>query len=433
MQAGMLRPWAQWLHGLEPHRLREDSVDVRRSHTHDSRPLKPIWTAGRLSASDPDVRWPGSGHGRALPRTSTAHEPGSRRPESRNDGRSGVIRRRQGLAIGLAGALTVVITLTALHSPDRRSVMVSTAIAKLRTASGSRLRPSSSRRSPSPITRPTPVHHAPVPRNIAVADTTLRLVDPTRTIVVSGRVAARSFATVIRYPIGIHGPFPLIVFGHGYAVTPAPYSDLLNAWTRAGYVVAAPIFPLENANAPGGPDEKDLVNQPADMSLVISSLFTPTTARAAKLAAMIDLRRIAVSGQSDGGDTALAAAFDPSVRDRRIKAAIILSGAEDPFAPAFAMPPSGPPLLAIQGTADTVNPPYQTNAFFQQAAPPKYLLKLAGAGHQAPYTEPGLALATVAHMTLAFLNRYLKHRPQALARYVAAGSAGPGSTLISQQ
>jgi predicted dienelactone hydrolase len=59
------------------------------------------------------------------------------------------------------------------------------------------------------------------------------------------------------------GPFPLVVFGHGYAVTPAIYADLPRAWTRAGFVVAAPVFPLENAAAPSGPTENDLVNQPA--------------------------------------------------------------------------------------------------------------------------------------------------------------------------
>ena len=64
---------------------------------------------------------------------------------------------------------------------------------------------------------------------------------------------------------------PLIVFGHGFAVTPAIYSPLLTAWAQAGYVVAAPIFPLGNQNAPGGPNESDLVNQPADMSFVITS------------------------------------------------------------------------------------------------------------------------------------------------------------------
>jgi fermentation-respiration switch protein FrsA (DUF1100 family) len=167
------------------------------------------------------------------------------------------------------------------------------------------------------------------------------------------------------------------------------------------------------------------------MSLVISSLLHPITTVEDRLSHMIDFRRIAVAGQSDGGDTALAAAFDPSVRDRRIQAAVILSGAEDPFAPAFTMSPAGPPLLAIQGTADTVNPPYQTYAFFQGAARPKYLLKLLGAGHQPPYTEPGSELGTVERMTLSFLNRYLKGRSPAFARYVASGSAGPGSVLVA--
>jgi fermentation-respiration switch protein FrsA (DUF1100 family) len=343
--------------------------------------------------------------------------------------RSRVIRTRQSVALVAIGALILVIALSVLPSSDRRAVRGTTATAAPPTPSRSRLRPQPG---PSPAAEPGPTHRVSLPRHVGIARTVVRFVDPTRTVFVAGREVARSFATVIRYPAGIRGRFPLIVFGHGFAVTPAPYSDLLDAWTRAGYVVAAPIFPLENANALGGPDEKDLVNQPADMSLVIDRLLTPTTARAAKLAAIINFQRIAVSGQSDGGDTALAAAFDPSVRDTRIKAAVILSGAKDPFAPDFSMPADGPPLLAVQGTADTVNPPGQTNAFFQQAAPPKYLLELVGAGHQLPYTEPGVELATVEHVTLAFLNRYLKHHSRALARYVLASSAGPGSTLISQ-
>src|SRR6476469_7805203 len=70
------------------------------------------------------------------------------------------------------------------------------------------------------------------------------------------------------------GPHPLIVFAHGFALTPGTYSRLLRAWTRAGYVVAAPVFPLEDANAPGGPDESDLINEPQDVSVVISRLLT---------------------------------------------------------------------------------------------------------------------------------------------------------------
>jgi predicted dienelactone hydrolase len=279
---------------------------------------------------------------------------------------------------------------------------------------------------PPPAKRPKPVRHT-----IVVREVMLHLTDPARTMTILGKVVPRSFDVVVRYPAGASGPLPLIVFGHGYAVTPAPYARLLNAWTRGGYVVAAPIFPLENANAPGGPNEQDLVNQPADMSLVITDLRNRVSPKAARLASLIDFGRIAVAGQSDGGDTALAAAYGPE-RDRRIKAAVILSGAEDPFAPRFGLPRGGPPLLATQGTADTINPPPQTYYFFGLASPPRYLLKLLGAGHLPPYTVPGPELSIVERMTLAFLDRYLKNEPAALNHLVHDRSAGPGSVLISQ-
>jgi dienelactone hydrolase len=280
-------------------------------------------------------------------------------------------------------------------------------------------------KTPVPVKRPKPVHHP-----IVVREVTMHLTDPSRTMTVLGRVVPRSFNVVVRYPSGAEGPFPLIVFGHGYAVTPAPYTRLLNAWTKAGYVVAAPIFPLENANAPGGPNEQDLVNQPGDMSLVITGLRDRVSPKASRLASIIDFSRIAVSGQSDGGDTALAAAYGPA-RDRRITAAVILSGAEDPFAPPFSLPLGGPPLLATQGTADTINPPPQTYSFFRSASPPKYLLKLLGAGHLPPYTQPGSELSIIERVTLAFLDRYLKGEPAKLNRLVRNSSAGPGSVLIS--
>jgi dienelactone hydrolase len=265
---------------------------------------------------------------------------------------------------------------------------------------------------------------------IHVVITVLHLVDPRRTMMVGARTVARHFAVIVRLPAGAPGRRPLIVFGHGYAVTPAPYAPLLDAWTRAGYVVAAPVFPLENAGAPGGPNERDLPNQPGDMSLVITALTHPDTAALARVAARVDPHAIAVAGQSDGGDTALAAADDPAVRDPRIDAAVILSGAFDPFVPTFAMPASGPPLLATQGTADTINPPALTAAFFAAAPRPKYLLELLGAGHLPPYTEPGPALSAVRRTTIAFLDAYLRHRAAGLHRLIAE-APGPGARLTA--
>jgi fermentation-respiration switch protein FrsA (DUF1100 family) len=238
-------------------------------------------------------------------------------------------------------------------------------------------------------------------------------------------VVPRRVVTVIRYPLHAAGPLPLIVFGHGFALTPAPYAALLRTWAAAGYVVAAPIFPLENAHAPGGPDETDIVNQPGDMSLVITQLERGPLGR------LIDRHAIAVAGQSDGGMTALATAYDTPYLDTRVDAAMIFSGAALP-GPTFVFHAPTPPLLAIQGTADTTNQPRNTYAFFQAAPRPKYLLRLLGAGHLDPYTDEQPQLGIVERTTLAFLDRYLKHTRDASARLIQAGDI-PGIAVLTSK
>ncbi len=284
----------------------------------------------------------------------------------------------------------------------------------------------------------------PRPHSFAVGLRVLQFVDKTRTIrLPDGSVDRRRLTTFVRYPASdaapgtdrwgapaarSAGPFPLVVFGHGYALTPASYRQLLRAWTSAGYVVAAPVFPLENARAPGGPNERDLINQPADMRFVISRLLAASSAPTGSLSGMIDPSRIAVAGHSDGGETALAAAFDSRFRDPRIRAAVILSGAEIPEAE-FNFPRRGPALLATQGSADTVNLPRDTLAFFDIAPRPKFLLTLLHAEHLPPYTNEQPQLHIVERVTIAFLNHYLKHEP--LRPLLAAGAASALATLTA--
>src|SRR5579864_6973925 len=117
-----------------------------------------------------------------------------------------------------------------------------------------------------------------------------------------GTSGPRVLNTSVWFPLKGHRPFPLIVFGHGFAAEPADFARLLVGWTRAGYVVAAPQFPVENANAPGGPDESDLINQPADVSFVISQLLAAGATGSDLPRGLIDPARIAVASQSDGGD-----------------------------------------------------------------------------------------------------------------------------------
>jgi pimeloyl-ACP methyl ester carboxylesterase len=254
-----------------------------------------------------------------------------------------------------------------------------------------------------------------------------RFVDHTRTIPVpGGRRVARPVTTIVRYPSS-GGPYPLVVFGHGYALTPGGYWRLLQAWARAGYVVAAPVFPRGNANAPGGPTESDLPNQPADMSLVITRLLALDLQSGSLLYGRIEPGRIAVAGHSDGAVTALATAYDSRFRDRRAGAAVILSGAEMMGMRAF--PARGPPLLAMQGTADPINDPSYTEAYFARARRPKFLVLLTGASHRPPYTSEEPQLGIVERVTIAFLDHYLKRAP--LSRLLAAAQNARLTTVFA--
>jgi dienelactone hydrolase len=235
----------------------------------------------------------------------------------------------------------------------------------------------------------------------------------------------RPLDTIVRYPAA-GSAYPLIVFGHGFTLTPALYARLLRAWTEAGYVVAAPVFPLGNAAAPGGPNESDIINQPRDMSFVITRLLALNALSTSVLHGKIDPSRIAVAGQSDGAETALGVAYDRRFRDPRVRAAIVLSGAAFPGMGSF--PPHGPPLLAVQGTADPINAPANTAGFFRLARRPKFLLWLLGASHLPPYTDEQPQLGIVERATTAFLDRYLKDRPLgALERAVQS----PGLTRFT--
>ncbi len=243
----------------------------------------------------------------------------------------------------------------------------------------------------------------------------LRLVDTSRRAHFrNGRSGPRVLVTQVRWPATGGGPFPLVVFAHGFALAPGAYMRLLDTWVRSGYVVAAPAFPVERAGAPGGPDRGDLGNEPADLRFVISRLTDPTS----PLHALIDPTRIAVAGHSDGAVAALSAAYDPRFRDRRIDAAMIMSGAVLPGFRRAA--PGSPPLLAVQGTNDALNPPGTTSYYFGLMRRPKFLLWLEGAPHREPYTDEDRWFGVVGDATTAFLDHALRGAP--LRPLIAAGT-----------
>jgi fermentation-respiration switch protein FrsA (DUF1100 family) len=252
-------------------------------------------------------------------------------------------------------------------------------------------------------------------RPTGVGTVSLTVVDSSRPTVQYGRTlsSTRRLPTIVRYPaVGptgateqsgappASGRWPLVIFAHGYNTTPTTYAHLLHAWAAAGFVVAAPAFPLE---AQGGPlDENDLSNEPGDISAVIGAVLGQTSG---PLAGHVDGTRIAVTGHSDGAEAALAAGFLAApIGDGRIGPVVSMSAqgilggpARDPRHP----------LLVVQGTQDTINPPYKGDAVFAAAGAPKFELHLLGGGHLPPVASDTPWRPIVEQVSIDFLRRYL--------------------------
>ena len=83
--------------------------------------------------------------------------------------------------------------------------------------------------------------------------------------------AVRTLHVSVRQPSGT-GPWPLVVFGHGFGAQVATYNDLLDRIAAAGFVVAAPEFPGSSTALAGRPDEVDLDQEPCDLRFIADQL-----------------------------------------------------------------------------------------------------------------------------------------------------------------
>ena len=279
----------------------------------------------------------------------------------------------------------------------------------------------------------------------AVGSRSVVFVDTTRPTPANGTYAgapSRTLPTLILYPARGDGSgsivpgatpartehgFPLVVFSHGFTANGPAYAPLVALFVQAGYVVALPTFPLSNGAAPGGPTIVDYVNQPGDVSFVITQMLRLDHTKGDPLRHVIDDDEIGVAGHSLGAITTLGVAANTCCQDRRIDAAVSFSGIElFPNGKWFAQPT--PPLLLVHGNADGTVPYGASVSIYGQAPPPKAFLTLVGAPHT-PFRTPWLdpTVKTV----VDFLDGYLKHDGGALRRLARDGS-NPGVTTLQQ-
>ena len=245
----------------------------------------------------------------------------------------------------------------------------------------------------------------------------------------------RTLVTVIWYPLAgsrpAAGPLPVIMFAPGFMQCGDPYSSLLRSWASAGYVVAAVDFPRTSCQV-ADPYEADLVNQPRDVSYALSRLLDLSAQPRDPFYDLVGRHEVGAAGQSDGGDTVAALAANGCCADHRLTAVAVLSGAEWPPMPGRYFAHGAPPMLFVQGSADTINPPWTSLQLYradQEQA--RYYLDLFGMDHMTPYTGVNPVERRVARVTVAFFDRYLLGQARALATMTTEGNASGAAALVS--
>ncbi len=191
---------------------------------------------------------------------------------------------------------------------------------------------------------------------------------------------SRTLQTRVWYPSGSTEPAPLIVYSHGFSSTKEGGAYIAEQLASLGYVVVAADFPLTNMQAPGGPDLKDVVNQPGDVSFLIDSLLAASNDQSSPLAGKIDPQRIGVTGISLGGMTTTLAAFHPDKADPRISAALSIAGPTAQFTKVFFQHRQLPFLMLATDTDALV--PYPTNGYpVLEKVPGAQLVTIKQASH----------------------------------------------------
>jgi predicted dienelactone hydrolase len=227
------------------------------------------------------------------------------------------------------------------------------------------------------------------PGSFTVGTRRLELQDPGRPTQANGDFAGidgRHLSTRLwfpRDPAGkgpARGPFPLLVWSHGFFGNNGEPVYLAEQLASHGWIVVAANFPLTSYEAPGGPQVFDVVNQPGDVSFLIDTLLDWSADPQHDFAGRVDETRIAIAGLSLGGMTTELTAFHPRLRDPRVKAAISVAGPLEFMGPAF-FAHAAVPFMMIAGDIDAMIP-YESNARpVLDRVPGGWLVTLAGASH----------------------------------------------------
>ncbi|HLF58686.1 MAG TPA: dienelactone hydrolase family protein [Alphaproteobacteria bacterium] len=221
----------------------------------------------------------------------------------------------------------------------------------------------------------------------------------------------------------VPGPWPVLVYSHGFNGCNTQTGFLMEALAASGYAIFAPnhrdaacavmMWPTR-PQPPFGEvsewNETTLRDRRDDIERLLNAL-----ARDPRYAAPpFDWQNVGLIGYSLGGYTALglAGAWE-TWKDPRVKAVLGLSPFAAPFVARETLRNLSAPVMYQGGTRDTGATPSlkEPGGAFDQSPAPKYFVEFENAGHFA-WTDRNVTMQEpVVAYSRAFLDRYLKGKP----------------------
>lgn len=218
-------------------------------------------------------------------------------------------------------------------------------------------------------------------QTLNIGHTTLTFNDPNRTGGFgSGAGPGRQIQTEIYYPAAAagenvavaNGQFPIIVFGHGFAMNWDAYSNIWNQLVPLGYIMA---FPRTEGGLFPAPSHGDFGQ---DIALVAQKMTTAAQTTGSLFEGKLTEYACAM-GHSMGGGAAVLAASQNNIFDCYLG----LAPAETNPSAISAAANLQVPSLILSGTNDGVTPPSQHHLPIYDAIPHecKSFSSLIGGGH----------------------------------------------------
>jgi dienelactone hydrolase len=178
-------------------------------------------------------------------------------------------------------------------------------------------------------------------------------------------------------PASKRGPYPVVLFSHGYGGERLYYSHLLAGIASWGYVVVSADY-LERGLAAQALKLTTRPSTAQDSAIMRSSLIAVEQASgdpASPLSGVVDPKRVATVGHSAGGGTAFNALDSPSVKTAVGWAPVPPTGT-----------PSSKPVMLIGTEGDSVVTPSTVTKAYKAFGGPKVLVEISGEGHNS-YTD----------------------------------------------